>query len=515
MNSGVREIKVIKATKGLDAERKIRMAAYCRVSSDSEDQANSFMAQMRYYNDYIKSRDDMVLVDIYADEGITGTSTNKRKEFKRMINDCQKRKIDRILVKSVSRFARNSLECIENVRILAECGVSVYFENDHIDTQNMNSEMILYIKSAFAQGEAVSASKRMSTSVRMRMEDGTFVGTPAPYGYRLVEKELVVYPGEAEIVRKIFDMYLSGKGMNLIVEELNSNNSGLKWTVSHIRYILTNEKYKGDTLMQKKFTPEVLPFHQKKNRGERPQFYAEDTHEAIVSEEIFNAVQKMHKEKEEKYFRPTEDKKYFFSEKIKCRKCGWMFRRIVNNNKVYWVCRKKGLADVKCDCRSYSEKEVFCAFISMYNTFRQNESVLLDETIDQLQFLKTKITMTNTQISSIDCEIASLSEQNNIYNKLYSKGIIDEISFYEKTDKIKNSLSELRLQRTKIICDNDGEYSIDELKSLKRNLKDYPKSLSEIDGEIFSAIIKMIYAEQDGTLTFVLQGDLKFNVEVK
>ena len=262
MNNGVREIKVIKATKGLDAERKIRMAAYCRVSSDSDDQANSFMAQMRYYNDYIKSRDDMVLVDIYADEGITGTSTNKRKEFKRMINDCQKRKIDRILVKSVSRFARNSLECIENVRILAECGVSIYFENDHIDTQNMNSEMILYIKSAFAQGEALAASKRMSTSVRMRMEDGTFIGTPAPYGYRLVEKELMVYPEEAEIVRKIFDMYLSGKGMNLIVEELNSNNSGLKWTVSHIRYILTNEKYKGDTLMQKKFTPEVLPFHQ-------------------------------------------------------------------------------------------------------------------------------------------------------------------------------------------------------------------------------------------------------------
>ena len=204
MNNGVREIKVIKPTLGANAERKLRMAAYCRVSTDSADQINSFMAQMRYYSDYIRSHDNMTFVDIYADEGITGTCINKRDEFKRMLKDCQNRKIDRILVKSVQRFARNSLECIESVRVFAECGVSVYFENDNIDTKNMNSEMILYIKSAFAQGESLSASKRMSTSFRMKMENGTFVTTTAPYGYRLVGKQLVICPEEAKVVKKIF-----------------------------------------------------------------------------------------------------------------------------------------------------------------------------------------------------------------------------------------------------------------------------------------------------------------------
>ena len=291
MNNGVREIKVIKPTLGANAERKIRVAAYCRVSTDSADQINSFMAQMRYYSDYIRSHDNMTFVDIYADEGITGTCINKRDEFKRMLKDCKNRKIDRVLVKSVQRFARNSLECIESVRVLAECGVSVYFESDNIDTKNMNSEMILYIKSAFAQGESLSASKRMSTSFRMKMEDGSFVTTSAPYGYRLVGKQLIVCQEEAEIVKQIFAWYLAGRGMNTIAATLNETESSQKWAVCHIRYILSNEKYIGDMLMQKTYTPEILPLRNRRNRGERAKYYAEGTHEAIITKEIFEAAQ--------------------------------------------------------------------------------------------------------------------------------------------------------------------------------------------------------------------------------
>ena len=180
---------------------KIRVAAYCRVSTDKDDQLNSFFAQMRYYRDYVRGNDKMVLVDIYADEGITGTELEKRDEMKRLIRDCKHKKIDRVLVKSVTRFARNSLECIETIRTMQSCGVSVLFENDHIDTETMNSEMMLYIKSAFAQSEATSASKRMSTSIRMKMEDGTYVATSAPFGYRLVDGEYTVVPEEAEVVR--------------------------------------------------------------------------------------------------------------------------------------------------------------------------------------------------------------------------------------------------------------------------------------------------------------------------
>lgn len=165
-----KEVKIIKPIVANANNNLIRMAAYCRVSTDSADQVNSFMAQMAYYSEYIDSHDNMTLVDIYADEGITGTSINKREDFKRLIKDCQNRKIDRVIVKSVQRFARNSLECIETVRLLSECGVSVYFETDNIDTKSMNNEMFLYIKSAFAQGESLSASKRVSTSIRMRMK---------------------------------------------------------------------------------------------------------------------------------------------------------------------------------------------------------------------------------------------------------------------------------------------------------------------------------------------------------
>ena len=159
MAAQVKEVKIIKPTTG-EKEKLLRVGAYCRVSTDSADQLNSFFAQVQHYNDYIRENDTMRLVEIYADEGITGTSVDKRDEFKRMMRDAKNRKLDRILVKSVTRFARNALECIEAVRELKTCGVSVYFENDNIDTGCMNSEMILYIKSAFAQGEAMSASKR-------------------------------------------------------------------------------------------------------------------------------------------------------------------------------------------------------------------------------------------------------------------------------------------------------------------------------------------------------------------
>lgn len=235
MNTAVKEVQVIKATKTGEKTEKIRVAAYCRVSTDKDDQLNSFFAQMRYYRDYVRGNDKMVLVDIYADEGITGTELEKRDEMKRLIRDCKHKKIDRVLVKSVTRFARNSLECIETIRTMQSCGVSVLFENDHIDTETMNSEMMLYIKSAFAQSEATSASKRMSTSIRMKMEDGTYVATSAPFGYKLVEGELIVVPEEAEVVRKIFALYLQGYGINVIAKTIRDTDGDKRDWNAHVR----------------------------------------------------------------------------------------------------------------------------------------------------------------------------------------------------------------------------------------------------------------------------------------
>lgn len=514
MNNGTREIKVIKATKGKDGARKLRVAAYCRVSSDSADQANSFMAQMKYYNEYIRNSDDMELVDIYADEGITGTSVNKRNEFKRMLKDCQNRKIDRILVKSVSRFARNSLECIENVRLLSDCGVSVYFENDNIDTQNMNSEMILYIKSAFAQSESLSASRRMSTSFRMKMEDGTFVTTAAPYGYRLEDKQLVVCQEEAEVVKQIFTWYLSGMGMSAITARLNESEENSVWSVFHIRYILSNEKYIGDTMMQKTYTPEVLPLRKKINRGERAKYYAEGTHEAIISKEMFDSVQKLRCEREDKYIHEPTGKKVFLSGKIRCRECGWIYKKIVRKGEIFWGCSKKGNAGTTCGSKIYSDEDVYRAFIRMYNRLRKNEKIILDDTITQLQNLKNKISKGNLQVAEIDSEIATLSKEISVYSRFHTKGIIDEIFYFEKTDGIKKQIEALRARRAKLLSEDEEEHCIEELRKLKRFLSEAPKHIFEMDKNLFDAIVLQIYAEQNGDLTFCLTDDLQFRVEV-
>ena len=239
----VKQIYVVKPETEETKKPKQRVAAYCRVSTDSEDQVNSFVTQVKYYNEFVRNQKDMVLVDVYADEGITGTCVNKRDEFMRMIKDCRAGKIDRIYVKSVSRFARNSLECIDYIRELKSCGVSVFFENDGIDSKTMNHELILYIKSAFAQSESIAASRRVKRSNQMRMETGDFAFVNAPFGYKIEDDTLIPIPEEAEIVRQIFQYYLAGMGFGRIAQELNNNNAiGKPWGKERVRYILSNEK---------------------------------------------------------------------------------------------------------------------------------------------------------------------------------------------------------------------------------------------------------------------------------
>ena len=514
MEGRVKEVKIIKPTIEPTGQQKIRMAAYCRVSTDSKDQINSFVAQIKYYNDYIRSHSNMILVDVYADEGITGTCIKKREEFKRMVRDCKLKKIDRIIVKSVQRFARNSLECIESIRELSEYGVSVYFENDNIDTKDMNSEMLLYVKSAFAQSEAMSASKRMSTSIRMKMEDGTYVISTAPYGYRMIDKELVICQEEAEIVRQIYNWYLSGMGMNLIVDKLNSMQTNENWNISHIRYILSNEKYIGDSLLQKTYTPDMIPFKKQLNNGQRTKYYVTDAHDAIISRDVFEKVRQLKLEKEKKYTKEYNNTKSFFSGKIRCRDCGWLFKRVFHDDIELWSCRKKGTVGTVCHSKTYSTDMLCSAYVKMYNRLKMNENILIDDTISQLQNLRVRLNKNNAQLSELDGEIANLSEQNAMYSKLYIKNIIDEITFHEKTDIIKKRIEENRIKRDKFLHTNEEE-CIDELRQLKRILDDAPGNILEMDRELFDSIVLQIYAEQNGDLTFCLRGGLQFRLEMR
>lgn len=505
-----RIVQVIQPTIAqINQQRKQRAAAYCRVSTDSEDQSNSFSAQLKYYTEYIKSNPEMEFVDIYADEGITGTCVNKRDEFKRMMKDASNRKIDRIFVKSVSRFARNSLECLEAIRTLNSFGVTVLFENDNIDTRTMNSELILYVKSAFAQSEALAGSKRVSTAIRMRMENGEFITCTAPYGYKLDKKyHLTVVPEEAEVVKRIFKLYLDGNGIGKIVKILNDegiHNSSGKWSLPGVRYILSNEKYVGDSLLQKTYTPQMLPLRNIPNKGELDRYYVSNSHEGIISREDFKLVQLRIKE-------VTSDrsasKRHFFTGMIECEECGWAYKRKVQNDVVYWVCSRKNMAGHSCSGKNISEEELREAFVMTYNKLRRFEKEILDKTLNQLLNLRERIAGQNSEISQIDNEIASLCNKNNTYTELHTKGIIDDVSYLERTSELKYQITELRGKRIKLLNANEGEKIIDDLRKLKDVLQEYPKTILCFDKALFSTVIDKIRVNSEGTIMFKSKGGL-------
>lgn len=240
-------VTVIQPTIAEEKSGIIRCAAYCRVSSDSENQLNSFMAQLKYYENFLAGSETETLINVYADEGITGTREEKREEFQRMMNDCRKGKIDRIYTKSISRFARNTKDCLKNIRELKSLGITVFFEKENIDTANMSDEMMITIMGGLAQEESISISQNMRWSIKKRMENGDYVLPHAPYGYRMENKQLVIVEEEAKIVRLIYNHYLNGWGMKKIANLLNQQTDKMinkkKWSYVAVRYILMNEKY--------------------------------------------------------------------------------------------------------------------------------------------------------------------------------------------------------------------------------------------------------------------------------
>lgn len=515
VNLQPREVKVIRATSEITDKNILRVAAYCRVSTDSDDQANSFIAQVKYYNDFIRLSDGMELVDIYADEGITGTSTSKREEFKRMIKDSRLGKIDRVYVKSVTRFARNSLECIENIRILKANGTSVFFENDGIDTDTMNSEMILYIKSAFAQSESLSGSKRVSTACRMRMESGTFVTTCAPFGYKLKDKQLVVDPEESAIVRRIYDMYLSGLGINKIIVELNETEKDYApWGRGRVEYILKNEKYIGDSLWQKSYTPAVLPLKQVRNKGEVDQFYVEDTHEAIIDKATFQKVQTLFEKKNETLVGRAAPKERPYSKILYCGVCGNAYKSKRPKEARRWVCTRSGMEGRNCNTASVTESEIERTFVNFYNRLKQSEETVLQKAFSQVTALKKRITVGCESIGEIDREIATLSDENSMYIRFFQQSMMDEVTFREQTGVVNKRINELRVRRQKLLHEDEDEECIERLREMREQLSEMPDAILWFAPEIFKALVAKVYVLSKDSLAFELKCGLKFKEKI-
>lgn len=339
-------------------KRKLRVAAYCRVSTEEEEQQNSFEVQVAYYTDKITHHEGWQLAGIFADDGISGVSTKKREQFNKMIELCRKKKIDLILTKSISRFARNTLDCIKHVRILKSWGIPVIFEKENIDTSNMNSEMILTCLSSFAQAESESISGNVTKGIRMGYRQGRFSFRYKNFlGYRKgPDGEPEIVPEEAKIIRLIAQNYLNGDSLRTIKETLESMGiptatGNQNWSTEAIQRILQNEKYMGDVLLQKTYTADFVEGKVKKNNGELPQYYIKDNHPAIIPRKMFYQIQeeiarrkskKPANTKKAKTNRGRFTSKYALSERLVCGNCGCYFRRVTwsihGRKQIVWRC---------------------------------------------------------------------------------------------------------------------------------------------------------------------------------
>lgn len=495
----------------------IRLAAYCRVSSDSSDQLHSFAAQIKYYSEYCKRHPEYKFVDIYADEGITGTSMEKRDDFRRMLRDCKKGLIDRIIVKSMSRFARNTEEMLTALRALEQMEVSVYFEEQGLDTKSMNSEMFATFPGMVAQQESVSISQNMRWSYKKRMESGEFNCCAPAYGFDLINGKLVINETEAAVIRRIFNLYLEGIGMQAIANILNDEGvrrqyGREKWYHTTISYVLNNERYKGDALLQKQITTQTLPFKKQFNHGERPMYYVENSNPAIVSRETYDAVQALIKSRQPSCKRKA--KNYPLTRMLLCPDCGHTFRRQVVNGTAYWLCAAKATNKTDCAWRRVKEDEVYAAFNLMIRKVQANREYLLGTLIRQFEELQYRTTGSQQRIKEIDREIADLTAQNLVLSRLHGKRVLNAADYTAQSDVLENKITELRIERRTKITDSDENEMLDELKMLNDILKEVEIGI-DFDAELFEQTVDNITVESNELLTFHLAGGISLPEKIR
>ena len=328
----------------------LQVAAYCRVSTDKEDQANSFEAQQRYFRDYIERQPDWELQGIYADEGFSGTSTNKRVEFNKMLHAAELGQIDLIVTKEVSRFTRNTVDALQITRELRRRGVGVLFLNDSLDTRTNDGELRLTIMSSFAQDESRRTSERSKWGQMRSMEKGVVFGGSL-LGYDVIGGKMTVNPEGAEVVRLIFHKYLQErKGCSTIARELReagilSSKGNCLWSSATVTKILKNEKYCGDLIQKKTYTPDFLTHEKKYNHGKEPLVALKDHHEAIIDRDLWDLVQSIIAARAKPFDVGTVG---LFARKVRCANCGYTMRSSKNRGKHYLQCSNRHVAKDAC-----------------------------------------------------------------------------------------------------------------------------------------------------------------------
>ena len=407
---------------GKSSRHKLRVAAYCRVSTDSEEQINSYKNQLAYYTEKIGGNPAWKMAGIYADEGITGTSMKHREDFKRMLRACREGRIDLILCKSVSRFGRNSVDVLRTIRALRERGIGVLFEKEAVDTRTMNSELILAFHSAFSQSESESISGNVRWGLRKAYENGTISIGPNLYGFRKGQEGAVEIDEEkAEVIRQIARWFLDGDSLHTIVDKLAqrhipSPKGKDTWSTATLRSLLTNEKYKGDALFQKTYRPSLFSDRAVKNDGALKKYYIEDVLPRILEPDTFDRIQEELAKRGAK--RPTSEKaktpfgrysgKYALSTLVVCGKCGALYRRVTwyrkGEKQIMWRCGTRLDGKSNCpDSPTLEENKLQSAVMEAISkqyihkdkalevTMQSIRSVLTPETADSEYAIRTKI----------------------------------------------------------------------------------------------------------------------------
>lgn len=506
------------------SKAKRRVAAYARVSTDSDEQFTSFEAQVDYYTKFIMANPDWEFVKVYADEGITGTNTKNRVQFNKMVDDALNGKIDLIVTKSVSRFARNTVDSLTTIRKLKDKGVECFFQKENIYTFDSKGELLLTIMASLAQEESRSISENVTWGTRKSFSDGkVHLAYKHFLGYRKgPDGRPEIVEEEAVIVRAIYRMFLEGCSYSQIAEELTARGFKTtrgkdKWNLSTIRSILKNEKYKGDAILQKTFTTDFLTHKHKINEGEVPQYYVENSHAAIIDPEEWDLVQLEIKRRED--LGKTYSAKGPFACKIVCGECGGFYGlKVLHSTDPYknskYICNGKYKGDHVCETPSLTEDQIKAAFVKAFNRLNENKDSILEDCemmyrlLDNTEEIDRAIAETNDEIEVVTGLTSNLIKEN-------SAAAQDQVEYKKKYDRLcarynrlLDKLSDLTKEKERKAAQKGSFRLFAEIYRRQSEV------LDEWDEKVWTLTVDRVVVNKDRTLTFAFYSNQKITVEI-
>lgn len=499
---------------------KTRVAAYCRVSTDTDEQATSYEAQIEHYTDYIGNHPGWTFAGIYADDGISGTNTKKREEFNRMIEDCKAGAIDMIITKSISRFARNTLDCLKYIRELKDLNIPVFFEKENINSMDAKGEVMLTIMASLAQQESQSISQNVRMGIQYRYQQGKVqVCTNRFLGYdKDKDGNLVINPQEAEVVKRIYREYLEGKsyyqiGKGLTRDGIRTAAGSDHWLASTLRKILTNEKYIGDALLQKTITTDFLTKKRVVNKGIVPQYYVENSHEAIIPRELYMQVREEMARRANMNTGPGKRRiyhgKYALSSRVYCGHCGDIFRRLVwqkhdKSKEAVWRCVsrvKKKNSGINCQARTVREEELHEVVIRAVN-----EALVTRDTF--LPILKENIARAlNNNNGSAIAELDARLEE-------LQKELIRKTDAHQNTEELSQAIDELRDEKQSLLMEDANNKNLrDRIAELEAFLDAQETYVTEYSEQMVRTLIEKITVF-DNYFTVEFKSGMETNVRI-